>query len=519
MAAAKHYVQLFKEGEKMRKLIFLFIIFFPAISLNSQVSFELDFNFEKVNTDDELVNLQLFDYDNDGNDEILGSFNNQDYYRIVCYSQNGDTLNTHAQPLNNDESLGNSCAFYGQNNEKMLILVFHEYLGIGFKLKLFNYETFAMIDSVAYDIGYSYHVEGVNHIIAPNINDENIFYVGIDRFYFGYEEIINTITYKFDFSNEQIEFLEEVIDYGSYFIKYSDNDFIIASGEYVAAGIGAWPYEDRYFYLGLISNDYISNIQQVFSTSGSVVWSEPTEFNHYPSNYKIISINDNNYQNYGMMIYYKSTDSSNGVIKHFKCFDSDFSSLLWEQNDSNIGISNISTSTCISVNSENHYVMYFRGNQLEIRNRIDGDIIHHQNTSISPFKIDRKSDDELLFFVEQEDETGYDVYIIDGEIQVSVNGNQIEIMNYNLHNSPNPFNPTTLIEFSIQQKSEIELSVYNIKGQKIKTLTHGEFSKGDHSIIWNGDDEVGNSVSSEIYFYKLNVNGKTEAVKKCLFLK
>lgn len=88
-----------------------------------------------------------------------------------------------------------------------------------------------------------------------------------------------------------------------------------------------------------------------------------------------------------------------------------------------------------------------------------------------------------------------------------------------LSNYPNPFNPTTTIEFSIQNDSNIEISIYNNKGQKIKTIAQNDFQKGQHSINWNGDDEFGRPVSSGIYYYKLNVNGKTKAVKKCLLLK
>lgn len=88
-----------------------------------------------------------------------------------------------------------------------------------------------------------------------------------------------------------------------------------------------------------------------------------------------------------------------------------------------------------------------------------------------------------------------------------------------LSNYPNPFNPTTKIEFSIHNNSIIELSIFNIKGQIIKTVVNNQFPSGDHSIIWNGDDENGKSVASGIYYYKLNVNGKTEAVNKCLLLK
>jgi len=88
-----------------------------------------------------------------------------------------------------------------------------------------------------------------------------------------------------------------------------------------------------------------------------------------------------------------------------------------------------------------------------------------------------------------------------------------------LSNYPNPFNPTTIIEFSIQNNSNIELSIHNIKGQKIKSLLSDQMSVGEHSIVWNGEDASGKKVSSGVYLYKLKVNGKTEAVKKCLLLK
>jgi len=90
---------------------------------------------------------------------------------------------------------------------------------------------------------------------------------------------------------------------------------------------------------------------------------------------------------------------------------------------------------------------------------------------------------------------------------------------YSLSNYPNPFNPSTTIEFSIQNDSQIELSIYNIKGQKIKTLVQNEFINGSHSIIWDSDDESGKAVSSGVYLYKIIIDGKAEAVKKCLLLK
>ncbi|MDP8201442.1 MAG: right-handed parallel beta-helix repeat-containing protein [Candidatus Tenebribacter burtonii] len=87
-------------------------------------------------------------------------------------------------------------------------------------------------------------------------------------------------------------------------------------------------------------------------------------------------------------------------------------------------------------------------------------------------------------------------------------------------NFPNPFNPSTTISFSVTQNSDfVLLEIYNIKGQKVKKLVSDQLSVGQHSIEWNGNDNTNKPVSSGVYFYKLNVNGKTLDVKKCLLLK
>ena len=88
----------------------------------------------------------------------------------------------------------------------------------------------------------------------------------------------------------------------------------------------------------------------------------------------------------------------------------------------------------------------------------------------------------------------------------------------NLGNYPNPFNPSTTIEFSLQNNSEIDLSIYNIKGQKVATLINEQLQKGKHSIFWDGDDEFGKPVSSGIYLYRIEV-GDHESVTCILLLK
>ncbi|MCK4695884.1 MAG: T9SS type A sorting domain-containing protein [Candidatus Cloacimonetes bacterium] len=101
---------------------------------------------------------------------------------------------------------------------------------------------------------------------------------------------------------------------------------------------------------------------------------------------------------------------------------------------------------------------------------------------------------------------------------VEAEDEQIVFTNTSIWNFPNPFNPTTTISFSIPEDIKVNLSIYNIKGQKIKTLFNNKLVKGEHSIIWNGKDKNDRSVSSGVYLYKLNLPGKT-TVKKMLLLK
>ena len=83
---------------------------------------------------------------------------------------------------------------------------------------------------------------------------------------------------------------------------------------------------------------------------------------------------------------------------------------------------------------------------------------------------------------------------------------------------PNPFNPTTTISFSLQNNSNAELSIYNIKGQKVKQLLSDKLSSGKHSVVWDGRDENNQPVGSGIYFYKLKA-GDFQKVRKMILLK
>jgi len=92
---------------------------------------------------------------------------------------------------------------------------------------------------------------------------------------------------------------------------------------------------------------------------------------------------------------------------------------------------------------------------------------------------------------------------------------------YGLHqNYPNPFNPNTEISFMMKESCIGELSIYNVKGQKIKTLFSKESIPRDELIIynWNGKDETGKEVSTGVYYYKLRTT-KENFVRKMILMK
>jgi hypothetical protein len=85
-------------------------------------------------------------------------------------------------------------------------------------------------------------------------------------------------------------------------------------------------------------------------------------------------------------------------------------------------------------------------------------------------------------------------------------------------NYPNPFNPVTTIRFSIENVRNVNIDVYNVRGQRVRTLVNGVFATGSHVVVWNGTDDNGYAVSSGIYFYRMTA-GEYSAVRKMILLK
>ena len=95
---------------------------------------------------------------------------------------------------------------------------------------------------------------------------------------------------------------------------------------------------------------------------------------------------------------------------------------------------------------------------------------------------------------------------------------KIENVKCKISNYPNPFNPSTVIEYVIVETNQVELNIYNIRGQLVKTLMNEQREPGIYQITWEGRDEYHNSVSSGIYFSVMKT-GKEMISNRMVLLK
>jgi len=86
-------------------------------------------------------------------------------------------------------------------------------------------------------------------------------------------------------------------------------------------------------------------------------------------------------------------------------------------------------------------------------------------------------------------------------------------------NFPNPFNATTQIQFALPKSSHVKLEIFNVLGQKIKTLVDEELQAGYKQVTWDGKDQRGNLVSTGIYFYRIRAENQFTDMRKMLLIK
>ncbi len=101
-------------------------------------------------------------------------------------------------------------------------------------------------------------------------------------------------------------------------------------------------------------------------------------------------------------------------------------------------------------------------------------------------------------------------------LSVNGDGSQLPTQFALGQNYPNPFNPTTEIRFDLPSRSHVNLSVYNLLGQRVRQLLDEERRAGSWIVSWNGSDDNGNAVSSGVYFFKMEAGNFTDTRKMML---
>ena len=96
----------------------------------------------------------------------------------------------------------------------------------------------------------------------------------------------------------------------------------------------------------------------------------------------------------------------------------------------------------------------------------------------------------------------------------AIEGSTTMAENFRLQqNYPNPFNPLTTISYSLPEAGEVQLLIYDVRGHWVKTLKSGVQSSGNHSVQWEGLNHLGHSVSTGVYFCRLQSGSHSQTIK------
>ena len=103
--------------------------------------------------------------------------------------------------------------------------------------------------------------------------------------------------------------------------------------------------------------------------------------------------------------------------------------------------------------------------------------------------------------------------------QVTSNLQDVDIIDkVSMSNYPNPFNPETTLSFYLPEDTEVTLEIFNLKGQLVKRLVNDDFAKGNHQVVWKGNNQSNQQVNSGMYMYKLQTS-KSRLIKKMILQK
>ncbi len=165
-----------------------------------------------------------------------------------------------------------------------------------------------------------------------------------------------------------------------------------------------------------------------------------------------------------------------------------------------------------SLNVQNTNTLYLKWDHLYVRE--DYYMIAVYDLGSDPVSPKRIAYAELLAHETANDifVSGWNVFIstqkglqiYQNDLTVGVEKSQTVPQSFTLYpNFPNPFNPSTNIRFELPEVSRVKVEIFDLTGRKIRTLVNGVLPAGEHQVNWDGTDDLGRSVASGLYFYRL----------------
>ena len=309
-----------------------------------------------------------------------------------------------------------------------------------------------------------------------------------------------------------------------FFCKYDTNwteAVKISNSSYDAANQKIVTEDDKVYVIWQETITYSPLVCEIYYTRFDSVWSEPVNISNFlNSDSGRPSIGVQNSINY---VVWDDDVYSTAAEIYYSSYDDQWTAPL---NISNSDGGSLSPSLFV-INNTIHVVWYeYISDDFEIMYsyNIDNSWSEPVNISNTPdwswFPQISANEDSVYIVWMENTFTNSEIYFTGLSTPTTgVNENIGYLHHTALINYPNPFSETTTIDYHLSGSCKIVLNIYNLSGQKIRTLVNENQPAGKHSVVWDGIDNAGNAIGPGVYFYQLKTGNKFSKTKRMLLLK
>jgi hypothetical protein len=479
----------------MKKVIAIIMLVFCSILLG-EININPCFTMPSELNGWEYDYYLTYDMDDDGTREIYGVYNSDTSLKLIRFDLDGN--NEVFRSFDNDLRLerGEIRKINGINHFVALFgYRFGESDGNDIILKIFNLETEELVQNVMLEDNYDRNWD-INYIETQSLGDSTRIMFGMECFFENSNyQVSETFSYTL-ILNDSIRKEHEFVPGGDKFMDYPQHSQFLTREENVYTEGG-----ESVSYFELLKHDYDG------FTDPEILLYDCTKLDIYSSQYA-----ENPFS-----LYVIETFGTQELV----CRTGDQSDEDWFLSvDSSYG-QFFRFPIEVSINGEEGYVLYnnLTPNNVmffEVRSIATGGVVISETCSDYYFGSFLINSSTAIFTAPGNGTPGVSFHMLNLDTLTDNDDELIQKPIYSLNNYPNPFNPKTSIQFNLPEDTNIDLSIFNVKGQKIKTLISDNYAEGTHKIEWNGSDDSGKAVSSGIYYYRLKTGSKIESRKMIL---